>query len=102
MKLGPALRQVVSADWSQLTLREAARLSPAVVLSLAAMLVIGDPRQSALATSGAFIVGFGAFQQFTHARAAPMVFAAAGVGVSIFVGTLAGESTALTAALAPD
>jgi uncharacterized membrane protein YccC len=87
------LRQAVRFDWSQVLLREATRLVPAVILTLAAGLWFGDPTQSAVATSGAFVVGFGAFQQFTGAPTAPMVFAAIGMTVSIFVGTLVGQST---------
>ena len=93
------LRQALSIDWSQVTLREAVRLVPAVILTLAAGLWLGDPAQAAIATSGACVVGFGAFQQFVGAPTAPMLLAAAGMGVSILIGTLVGQST-VTLALA--
>jgi len=88
------VRQVARSDWSQLTLGAAARLAPAILVTIGAGLLFGDARGGVIATSGALIVGFGMFQQFTSARAAPMLFAAAGGGISIFVGTLAGHATA--------
>lgn len=86
-------RQALSIDWSQVTLREAVRLIPAVILTLVAGLWLGDPAQSAVATSGAFVVGFGAFQQFTGAPTVPMLLATIGMAMSIFVGTVVGQST---------
>ncbi len=71
-----------------------ARLSPALAVVLSAGLIGGDPAAAAIATAGAYVVGFGTYQQFTRSQAAPMVFAAIGMTASTFLGTLAGTTTA--------
>jgi hypothetical protein len=89
-----SLKRVVSVDRSQLAFGMAARLLPAMVVVLGAGLIIGDRQAGAIAAGGAFVVGFGTFQQFTRSRAAPMLIAALGMSLSTFIGTLAGATTA--------
>lgn len=67
---------------------------PALVVVLAAGLIAGDRAGAAIAAGGAYVVGFGTYQQFTRSRLAPMLFAAVGMSLSTFLGTLAGATTA--------
>jgi hypothetical protein len=97
--LPATLRRSLVLDWSQLTLAQGARLAPAVALVLAVGIVAGEPAAGAVAASGAYIVGFGTFQQFTRSHLGPMLFALAGTVASTILGTLLGASdTALMAA----
>lgn len=93
-------RQAVLLDWSQLSPGLALRLAPALVALLAAGLVLDNPAAGAIAASGAFIVGLGAFQQTAGARADIMLFALLGMGASSFIGTLVGNGNATMVAAA--
>jgi len=86
------LRKAVLLDWSQLTLGMAARLTPAMALVLVAGVLAGEPAAGAVAASGAYVVGFGAFQQFTRSHAGPMLFALAGTIASTLLGTFLGAN----------
>ena len=87
-------RQAALLDWSQLTPGLAFRLAPALVALLAAGLVLHNPAAGAIAASGAFVVGLGAFQQSGGSRADIMFFALFGMGASTLIGTLVGNGTA--------
>jgi uncharacterized membrane protein YccC len=92
--LSATARQAILLDWSQLTPGLALRLAPALVVLLAGGLVLRDPAAGAIAASGAFIVGLGAFQESAGARADIMLFALFGMGASTFIGTLVGNGDA--------
>ncbi|BCP54534.1 hypothetical protein K32_31510 [Kaistia sp. 32K] len=64
---------------------------PAMAICLAAGIAFGRPDFGLVAASGAFSVGFGAFQRFTAVRAAPMIFAMVGMTVAAWVGSFSGS-----------
>jgi uncharacterized membrane protein YccC len=63
---------------------------PAIALSLAAGILLGQPAGGMVAAGGALSVGFGAFQQLSALRALPMILAAIGMAVSALVGSVLG------------
>src|SRR5262249_30766748 len=63
---------------------------PAIALSLAIGIVLGQPAAGMVAAGGALSVGFGAFQQLSALRALPMILAAIGMAVSTLVGSALG------------
>jgi hypothetical protein len=63
---------------------------PAIALSLAAGIAIGQPAVGMVAAGGALSVGFGAFQQLSQNRAAPMVLAALGMAAAALLGSVLG------------
>jgi len=90
------LRQIYDAtiriDWSQFDGPAALRCTVGVAIPLVGGLVFRQPSISAFGAIGAMSVGFGSFQGAYRSRAAVMVLAAAGMAVSIFIGSLAGHS----------
>lgn len=68
---------------------------PALIACLFTGIAIGHPELGMIAAGGALSVGFGAFQNFTIHRAAPMVFALLGMLVATFLGSLAGGNLVL-------
>jgi uncharacterized membrane protein YccC len=68
---------------------------PALIACLFTGIAIGHPELGMIAAGGALSVGFGAFQNFTIHRAAPMAFALLGMLVATFLGSLAGGSVIL-------
>ncbi|WP_354550520.1 FUSC family protein [Kaistia defluvii] len=64
---------------------------PAIAICLAAGIVFGRPDFGLVAASGAFSVGFGAYQRFTAVRAAPMILAMAGMSAAACVGSFSGS-----------
>jgi hypothetical protein len=64
---------------------------PAMAICLAAGIWLGRPDFGLVAASGAFSVGFGAFQRFTAVRAAPMIFAMVGMSIAAWVGSFSGS-----------
>jgi uncharacterized membrane protein YccC len=90
-------------NWSQFEGLAAIRCTAGVAIVLAAGLLLGQPAVSAFGAVGAVSVGFGSFQGAYRSRAAVMLWAAAGMALSIFVGSIAGGSHAasiVTATLA--
>ncbi|MGZ3274506.1 MAG: FUSC family protein [Caulobacteraceae bacterium] len=63
---------------------------PAIALSLAMGITLGEPAAGMVAAGGALSVGFGAFQQLSTLRALPMILAAIGMAVSTLVGSVLG------------
>lgn len=90
-------RQIIHAtrqlDWSQFEGEAALRCTAGVAIVLGAGLAAGDPAISAFGAVGAVSVGFGSFQGAYRSRAAVMVYAAFGMAVSVFAGSLAGHVT---------
>ncbi len=70
---------------------------PAIALPLCIGILTSHVRESVMAAAGAVSVGFGSFQQLNNSRAAPMIYAAVGMCLSSWIGTVAGLS--LTAAI---
>lgn len=64
---------------------------PAIAICLGVGIALGRPDYGLVAASGAYSVGFGAFQRFTAVRAAPMFFAMAGMTIAAFLGSLSGS-----------
>jgi hypothetical protein len=64
---------------------------PALALTMGYGLFTGDHVASSVAVGGALAVGFGSVHAFTRWRWATMVLAAAGMSISTFVGSIAGN-----------
>jgi uncharacterized membrane protein YccC len=80
----------------------ALRCTIGVGVPLVVALVLHRPGAGVFLAVGAVSAGFGSFQGAYRSRAATMLLASAGMGVSLFVGSLAGHSTvadALTVAI---
>src|SRR3954453_14959227 len=92
------IRQVVGAalrvDWSRFEGAAALRCTVGVAVPLAAGLLLHQPSVAVFGAVGAVSVGFGSFQGAYRSRAAVMLFAALGMAVSIFLGSLAGRTNA--------
>ena len=97
------VRSALLVETSQFEGIAALRCTIGVALVLVAGLLLGQPLISAFGAVGALSVGFGSFQGAYRSRAAVMVAAAAGMALSVFVGSIAGSSdvaTVLTATTA--
>ncbi len=78
-----------SMSWPEFRPAAALACLPAIVLLIAVGLALGDMTAALAASSGALVVGFGAFQQDFRSAVAPMVLVAAGMSISAGIGTLA-------------
>ncbi|HEY3595516.1 MAG TPA: hypothetical protein VGL13_16625, partial [Polyangiaceae bacterium] len=92
-------REALASNWDQFHPRAALRCIVAMAVALAAGFVTGHPVQGLMATAGAFSVGFGSFQELQGSRKTPMLWAAIGICLSSWVGTLAGGSPVATVAV---
>lgn len=63
---------------------------PAIAISLAVGIALGQPAAGMVAAGGALSVGFGAFQQLSALRALPMILSAIGMALSTLVGSALG------------
>jgi fusaric acid resistance family protein len=90
--LGRILGSALVVEWSQFEGAAAFRCTVGVALPLVLGLAVGQPAIGAFGAIGAVSVGFGSFQGAYRSRAAVMLFAAAGMALSILLGTLAGHS----------
>ncbi|MEO8522652.1 MAG: hypothetical protein ABI603_14895, partial [Acidobacteriota bacterium] len=97
-------RRIVGAavvvDWSQFEGTAALRCTLGVAIPLLLGLAIHQPVIGAFGAIGAVSVGFGSFQGAYRSRAAVMLFAAAGMALSVFVGSLAGHLDGAAIAIA--
>lgn len=97
-------RRIVGAavvvDWSQFEGPAALRCTLGVAIPLLLGLAIHQPVIGAFGAIGAVSVGFGSFQGAYRSRAAVMLFAAAGMALSVFVGSLAGHLDGAAIAIA--
>lgn len=66
--------------------------SVAVALCLVGGLLTGHSTAGAIACGGAFTVGTGIYQSFSHSHRGPMLVTTIGIGLSTAIGTLAGLS----------
>jgi uncharacterized membrane protein YccC len=97
---GRILGSAMVVDWSQFEGTAALRCTLGVAVPLVVGLVIGQPAVGVFGAIGAVSVGFGSFQGAYRSRAAVMLFAAVGMALSIFFGSIAGhrDGTAIAAA----
>ena len=72
----------------------ALRCTVGVAIVLVVGLVLRRPLVSAFGAIGAVSVGFGSFQGAYRSRAAVMIAAAAGMALSVFLGSVGGYSDA--------
>ncbi len=87
-------------DWSLFEGTAALRCTVGVAIPLLLGLAFDQPGLGAFGAIGAVSVGFGSFQGAYRSRAAVMLFAAVGMALSVFVGSLAGHSDAAAIAVA--
>ena len=99
-----AARQLITSmltvDWSQFEALAGLRCAIGVSIPLLTGLAIDQPLVGVFGAAGAVGVGFGSFQGAYRGRAAVMMLAAVAMAFSVFFGSLAGQSTAATIALA--
>ena len=92
-----ALQQAIGTsrkvDWSQFEGPAALRCTVGVAVPLLAGVLGGQRTAGVFGAVGAVSVGFGSFQGVYRSRATIMLTAAAGMALSVFVGSLAGGST---------
>src|SRR5512133_2493984 len=86
------LATTLRTDWSQFEPLAALRCTCGVAIPLVLGVASGWPSVGVFGAVGAVSVGFGSFQGVYRSRAAVMLWAAAGMAVSIVLGSLAGQS----------
>lgn len=79
-------------NWSQFEGPAALRCTIGVAIVLCVGLVAGNPSISAFGAIGAVSVGFGSFQGTYRSRAAVMLWAALGMALAVFAGSITGSS----------
>ena len=92
------VRSSVEVDWTKSYPGAALHCLPAIALPLCVGILTSHLREGVMATAGAVSVGFGSFQQLDSSRTAPMIYAALGMCLSSWVGTVAGLSSLATIA----
>ena len=90
----------LALDWSKFDALAAARCTVGVAIPLIAGVMIGQPSVGVFGAVGALSVGFGSFHEAEHGRVPVMFVAAIGMAASLFVGMIAGHSTAAATAAA--
>ena len=99
-----AVRQVVASiltvNWSQFDGVAALRCAIGVAVPLLVGFAIDAPLVGVFGAAGAVGVGFGSFQGTYRSRATVMLLATAAMASSVFIGSLAGHSTAATVVVA--
>src|SRR5688572_15826955 len=99
-----AVRQVVASiltvNWSQFDGVAALRCAIGVAVPLLVGFAIDAPLVGVFGAAGAVGVGFGSFQGTYRSRATVMLLATAAMASSVFIGSLAGHSTAATIVVA--
>jgi hypothetical protein len=86
---------VASTKWSEFRPGEALACVPAIIPLTTFGLVLGDMTAALAASSGALVVGFGAFQQDFRDPAEPMLLVSVGMSISAGIGTLVHASLPL-------
>lgn len=87
-------------DWSAFAPHEALLCLPAITIIIFSCVTAHHPGAGMIAGGGAVSVGFGSFQRIHKSRAAPMLLASSGMFISALVGTIAGHSVFVLAAIA--
>lgn len=91
---------ILTVDWSQFEALAAVRCTIGVAVPLLVGLAIDQRLVGLFGAAGAVGVGFGSFQGAYRSRATVMLLAATSMALSVFVGSLAGHSTAATIGVA--
>lgn len=86
------VRATVAVDRDQLALGPGLRCAVGIAAPLVVGLAVGQPLEGVAAAAGAISVGFASFQGVYRTRAAVMVLASLGMGVSTLTGGLIGHS----------
>jgi hypothetical protein len=86
---------VTSMNWSEFRPLAALACLPAIILLIAFGLALGNMTAALAASSGALVVGFGAFQQDFRDPVVPMFLVSVGMSISAGIGTLAHASLPL-------
>ena len=86
------LASTLRTDWTQFEPMAALRCTCGVALPVVLGVASGWPSLGVFSAIGAVSVGFGSFQGAYRGRVAVMLWAAAGMAVSIVLGSLAGHS----------
>jgi hypothetical protein len=86
------LRAMLVQSWHAFHPVPALYCLPAVLLSLAAGLALGQPGAAMLAASGAFLAGFGAFQRVSRLRVGPILLASLCTALATAIGTVAANN----------
>jgi hypothetical protein len=86
---------VTSMNWPKFRPFAALACLPAIVFLIASGLAIDNMTAALAASSGALVVGFGAFQQDFRNPAEPMILVCVGMSISAGIGTLAHASLPL-------
>ncbi len=97
---GRVTASMFSIDWSRFESVAALRCAAGVAVPLVTGLVIDQPLVGVFGAAGAVGVGFGSFQGSYRGRAGLMLLAACAMAVSVFIGSLAGHSSAITLSVA--
>ncbi len=95
-----AIQSILAVDRSRVEPLVAARCAVGVAVPLLTGLALDEPLVGVFGAAGAVGVGFGSFQGAYRGRAVFMLLAAAAMAFSVFVGSLAGHSTAATVLVA--
>jgi uncharacterized membrane protein YccC len=90
----------VRIERAQVAVFTALRCTIGVAVPLLGGIAMGRPTAGVFGAAGALSVGFGSFQGVYRSRAATMLMAAAGMAISIFVGSIAGHSGVVTVVVA--
>jgi uncharacterized membrane protein YccC len=90
--LRPIFQSASHVEWSHFEGLAALRCTVGVAIPLAVGLALGQPLISAFGAIGAVSVGFGSFQGAYRSRAEVMIYAAGGMALSVFVGSVGGHS----------
>lgn len=95
-----SLAAALRIDWTRVEMLTALRCTLGVGLPLVVAVLLGQPAAAMFIAIGGVSAGFGAFQGAYRSRAATIFFAAAGMAISLAVGTISGHSTAAQCAVA--
>jgi uncharacterized membrane protein YccC len=95
-----ALQSALHVEWMNVEPVSALRCALGVAIALSTALVLHQPAAGVFLAVGAVSAGFGSFQGAYRSRAAIMLSATAGMALSLFVGSLAGRSTAIDCVIA--
>jgi hypothetical protein len=93
------LQSTLKVDWTLVEAAAALRCTIGVAIPLLLGVAIQQPSIGVFGAVGAVSVGFGSYQGAYRSRAAVMLWAALAMAFSIFVGSIAGHSTAAAIAV---
>lgn len=95
-----AFASALRIEWAHVEPLAALRCTLGVGIPVVVALLLQQPAAGVFLAVGAVSAGFGSFQGAYRSRAATMLFGAAGMAFSLFIGSLAGHWTIATTAVA--